>query len=48
MEWGGFAYKNGMRTYVLRLELIIFTAIADALEWSIRLAGVVHASGWSR
>jgi len=40
MEWGGCVYVDGMLPFGLRSSPIIFTAIADALEWCIRQAGV--------
>ena len=40
MEWGGYVYVDGMLPFGLRSAPIIFTAIADALEWCIRQAGV--------
>ena len=40
MEWGGYVYVDGMLPFGLRSAPIIFTAIADALEWCIRQTGV--------
>ena len=40
IQWQGGTYVNGMLPFGLRSALKIFTAVADALEWCIREAGV--------
>lgn len=40
MEWGSYVYVDGMMPFGRRSAPIIFTAIADVLEWCIRQAGV--------
>lgn len=45
MEWDSYVYVDGMLPFGLRSAPIIFTAIADALEWCI-CAGVVYTPSW--
>ena len=42
MRWDGGVYIDTRLHFGLRSALIIFTAVADALEWCIRTQGVTY------
>ena len=42
IEWAGQTYCDAMLPFGLRSSAKIFTALADALEWTVRQRGVPH------
>ena len=40
MEWEGRVYVDGMLPYGLRSAPLLFTALGDAMQWSVEHAGV--------